>query len=411
MRRQNLFLPLLLFIVYTSLYADNNQDTDDASFSIFEGINAGVDGDFNKALEKFNFALKTLPNYADLIVYKKIVDDHFSDMLSNKKIIKIFKIVSALNKGELLNAQININNINLNNYAPVHYICGRIYMKRQMYQKAKKEFSNAIKINPNFIIYYYLRGTVYEILDEYNLAYSDFQKIIHIDSTFVAAYLRSGEIATILRNYKDAIENFDTVRDYVTLNGLSMSFFESLNNYGAFLLKQKKYHESIEILSRSLLISSKNDQPFLNRGIAYKNLQEFEKSLLDFNQALELEKNSIDALYNRALVYKEMQKYKLALKDLNKIRHSKSKTRSIYFAIGEINIKLKEYNKAIVYFDKLLQIEPGDVWANYWIALAYDMKKNFITAMMYYKKFINIAPGEYFKQITFAKNRIKKIGK
>jgi tetratricopeptide (TPR) repeat protein len=57
---------------------------------------------------------------------------------------------------------------------------------------------------------------------------------------------------------------------------------------------------------------------YVNRGILYKEIGQFEDALADYKESLRLEPNDLDTYHNRSIVYAALGKYDLAVEDLNK---------------------------------------------------------------------------------------------
>lgn len=81
----------------------------------------------------------------------------------------------------------------------------------------------------------------------------------------------------------------------------------------------KKYDLAISDYSVAIKITPNNPAPHAYRGRAYYETDNFEKSLNDYNKAIELDERFVYAYYNRALLnYTKLNEYSSACEDLKK---------------------------------------------------------------------------------------------
>lgn len=105
--------------------------------------------------------------------------------------------------------------------------------------------------------------------------------------------------------------------------------------------------ENIKIYTYILSVSPENPAVFLNRGICYRLVADFEKAIADLNQAEALGLVGRAVWMNRAMSYLPLRKYNEALADVSKIIEKNPKDSTSLYYRGEIYFKLGKFREAI----------------------------------------------------------------
>jgi tetratricopeptide (TPR) repeat protein len=99
-------------------------------------------------------------------------------------------LASALfEKGETQKAIYHYNKvIRITNYAPAYYNMGIIYYRLGQHQRAIENFSEAIRIKPDYFNAYNNRGIVYNYLGQYQNAIENYSETIRLKPDYSDAY-------------------------------------------------------------------------------------------------------------------------------------------------------------------------------------------------------------------------------
>lgn len=221
-----------------------------------------------------------------------------------------------------------------------------------------------------------------------------------------------------IKYYNDALECEKNTQEI--LQNLSLCYYEV-----------KDYTSSIDISNK--LISSDNSSflasALFNRGNCYHQMKEYRKAEKDFSIILSIFPYDADAYYNRANAREKLNDAIGAKKDrriveiiekkndqnlyvapseseidsytldqfitdktnLLKEIETKSESYSLYFELGNTYAKIREFKKAIEYFNKSIELYPGKFYES--------AKQNLIAAYLDtsdYEKAISVAT-EYIK--------------
>lgn len=140
---------------------------------------------------------------------------------------------------------------------------------------------------------------------------------------------------------------------------------------GIFDIEDGKYESAIEHIDKSLKIKDDWEIPYFYRAVAHHAMENFDEAMLDYTKALQLNDKMTDAYYNRAkitLSRKDIENpdilenaLKAAVCDLEKALELDDKFVDALFAMACAQKKLENYQKAIEYLDRVIELEPQAV--------------------------------------------------
>lgn len=146
------------------------------------------------------------------------------------------------------------------------------------------------------------------------------------------------------------------------------------NNYkfyldnGIFDIQRGLFKSAIENINKSLELKKDWEIPYFYRAVAYQALDEFDNAILDYTKALQLNNKMTDAYYNRAKILlsrKDIENPDIsrAVSDLENALTLDETFIDALYAMAAAQKKIGNYELALSYLDRLLQIEPEAVQA------------------------------------------------
>lgn len=190
---------------------------------------------------------------------------------------------------------------------PLWYVNrGFYYRQHNQYDKALKDYNDALVINPNYEMAYQNRGTIYFIQNKDSLAYADFSKALEL-------------------NPKNA---------------------NAWSNRGAINARKGKLDLAISDLSEALKINPKEKDALTNRSLVYYYKKDYEKALVDLSAYIELFPEDADMINLRGLCYSEMGKFESSLADYNTSIQLKGDQAVFYQNRGNLYLKMGDKAKA-----------------------------------------------------------------
>lgn len=156
-----------------------------------------------------------------------------------------------------------------------------------------------------------------------------------------------------------------------TLNLIQIDIDSKLNNFS---------------LSIKPEIASQLAQDYHRLGLNYYFQKDYDKALINLNQAINVNPLYVNAYYHRGLAYYQLKDYNKAIEDYNKALVLNPQSTHAYNGRGFAYYELKEYQKAIKDYNKALIINPQFIYAYYNRGLAYHQLKEYPKAIEDYKQ-------------------------
>jgi tetratricopeptide (TPR) repeat protein len=219
-------------------------------------------------------------------------------------------------------------------YSDVLVQVGDKYIDDEDYRKAKKEYLEAIQVNPENSSAYAGLGEVYDSTDEDDLAIENYEKALSIDPELTEVnaplgiiYFQKGEIAKADEILTKALEkeadNAETqyflglVRYTQNRNDEALQAFKNAANYdptnaephyymGEILERLGKDSEAIAEFEKATQLDPGYVDAWFSLGVAYYNSDQFEKSAEAYDKTVKLKNDYAEAYANLGDAYRQM---------------------------------------------------------------------------------------------------------
>ena len=164
----------------------------------------------------------------------------------------------------------------------------------------------------NLAMIYSNRGLQWERKQDYDKAFKDHNEALRLDPTYAAGFMHRG------------------------------------NTYA----RRGDFERALADHSEAIRLTPKDGDAFYNRGYTYSRKGDHERAIVDFSAGLEVDaKNSRlwgQRCWSRAIVGKQLQE---AVEDCNKAQSLAPKIPQILGYRGFINLKLRQFDKALADYD------------------------------------------------------------
>jgi tetratricopeptide (TPR) repeat protein len=177
------------------------------------------------------------------------------------------------------------------------------------YKGAILNYTQAIKINPNYADAYTGRGLAYRSLQDYQKAILDCTQAIKINPNYADAYRDRGSVFVLLKNYQKGMNDLNQAIKINPNDGLAY-FYRS--NARAALGDFQGFTEDAD---KSINIKTKTTHN-LSGEINFR-MGRYEVAITEYNQAIEIDPNYAEAYYNRGQSSEKLGDYKGAVADYN----------------------------------------------------------------------------------------------
>lgn len=204
-----------------------------------------------------------------------------------------------------------------------HFTKAREYAEKKNFASALEEINLALVKdfqNPEYLV---LKGNVLGELEKYKESYEAFTRAIEANPTYSIAFNQRGLLLLKFRETDAAIRDFNKALSY----------------------------EKADTMRMSLL---------LNRGVAKKNVRNFQEAYEDFSLALKYDTVNVGILNNLAAVSDEIGKGDQVLGYLFRILALDSSFVGAWVNIGFKYQGLGKHDSAVYYFNKALLVDPEE---------------------------------------------------
>jgi type IV pilus assembly protein PilF len=199
---------------------------------------------------------------------------------------------------------------------------------------------------------YMSQGDDTAALNELLKAEKIYSKDPHLHNDLGLVYMSKDKLDLAINHFKRAIE-------------LKPDYAPARNNLGTAYLAKKDWDSAITCfkeVTKDLLYATPH-YPLSNLGWAYYNKNDFKAAEQYYKEALKIEPNFSVALHGLGLTYHANGKGAEAAGYIEKaIRYSTMRP-ELYMDLARAYVLLKEYTKAVVTYNKVIEIAPESLMA------------------------------------------------
>jgi serine/threonine protein kinase len=193
------------------------------------------------------------------------------------------------------------------------------------YQGAIAEYTEAIRLKPDYVRAYSARGIALESLGQSEKAKYDFQKAISLVCNTADDYYGRGNAR------KNLGDTYEAIIDYSEAIRLKPDFVNA----------------------------------YYSRGLAKYNLGNKQGAIIDYNEAIRLKTDFANAYYCRGLAKYDLGDKQGAIADYNEVIRLKPDYAEAYYNRGNAKFVLRDKNGAIANYNEAIRLKPNYAGAYY----------------------------------------------
>jgi len=176
-----------------------------------------------------------------------------------------------------------------------------------------KIYESILELDKENVIALNNLGVSLNNLGKYEQAVSILDRAININDKFALAYANKANSLNNLNRFDDALIEVDYAIK------LDPSLEISYTVKGTTLTKLKKYKEAEKVLSKGIELNPLSAEAYYGRGFLNEDWGRYKESLSDYIKAEELGYKKIEALYNNyAVLYRRLEDFEKALEYVDK---------------------------------------------------------------------------------------------
>ncbi len=335
-------------------------------------------GKFNRAYKAVQHALRQHPSSTIIQLKKAIILTEKSQPIESLRILKTIEKIEINNpevhftKGVALTLMGNFKDaVNQFNQAikltdegksDLLFNIALAFEQQNQYNLALKYLVQAFELEPDNLSYIYDLAYCYERVDKLDKALDYYNKFLDIDPFSENVWYNLGVIYNRLDNYEKAIEAYDYA---IALDDeYASAFFNKANT----LANNGDHKVAIEVYNELLFLEEGNEQVICYLGECYEKIEQWDKALEYYRNALTVNPDYADAWLGWGMVMFAKGAYKESLYYVEKAIKFFPENPEYWYSLGNIHVKLDHHEDAVTAYRKAVFFDPQDI--DSWINLA-----------------------------------------
>ncbi|WP_177230441.1 tetratricopeptide repeat protein [Chitinophaga sp. CF118] len=223
-----------------------------------------------------------------------------------------------------------------------------------------------------------------------------FSAAISVDSGFTAAYLQLGNVYVLMHDLPSAQKQFRKVLQQEPANT------EALETMANIFFEQNDYESALNYIEQAELSGA----DLLNRlkGLCYYKQGLYDKAIVVLLDAQKETPADADICYTLAGIYFNIKDFPKAVAAFEQARINGHPTDAdFYLNIGTACLQTKQTDKGIDYLEACLSRRPGDPKALQALAHTHYTSGNYSKAIVQWNKLLFLQPGNAFARFMLGK--------
>jgi protein O-mannosyl-transferase len=186
------------------------------------------------------------------------------------------------------------------------------YERNRVWQDNVTLWDDTVRKSPHKARPYCNRGVAYSNAGDFERALKDFTAAIALDPNYAEAYHSRGVVLGKQGKLKEAIADFTRAID------IEGALTAAYNNRGSAYGREGELDLAVRDFSRALMIDPNYAEAYKNRGIVYVMQGRVPDGILDFTRAVGSDPHYVEAYLNRGLIYGQEGRLQEAVSDLTR---------------------------------------------------------------------------------------------
>jgi tetratricopeptide (TPR) repeat protein len=237
------------------------------------------------------------------------------------------------------------------------------------------------------------RGAAQGALGRYDLAIPDYSEAIRLAPDFTAAFFSRGYASLNVGAYQNAANDFSAViaRDSQRPDAYDARGF-AYAQMGRLDLARQDYDRALQLDPRYI-------PALLDRGFSYQLDRQFDRAIADYNRVITLDPQYVWAYLRRGAAYDFKGEHDRAMQDYDQAVQISPDFAAAFVSRGDSLQSKGEYDRAIADYDKAARFSPRDPTVYVGRGNAYAAKGQFDHALQDFDEAVRLAP-EYVAVFT-----------
>ena len=200
-----------------------------------------------------------------------------------KTLLTLSKLAKPLSKGNQIIS------------AETYFMRGNTKFNLGLYQEAIADYTDAIRLKPDYAKAYNNRGNAKADFDQLSAAISDYDKAIQLKPDYAEIYYNRGSVKA------DLGQHFAAISDYDKAIQLKPDYVDAYNNRGIAKGKLGQHFAAISDYDKAIQLKPDSAEAYNNRGVEKHELGQHFAGINDYDTAIQLKPDYVDAYFNRGI--------------------------------------------------------------------------------------------------------------
>ncbi|MEK7484454.1 MAG: tetratricopeptide repeat protein, partial [Planctomycetota bacterium] len=254
------------------------------------------------------------------------------------------------------------------------------------YEGAIQDYTEAIHLNPRFVLAYNNRGIAKFEKGDVDGAIQDYTQAIRINPQFVLAYNNRGFTKQAKGDFNGAIQ------DCTEALRINPQFYSAYNNRGNAKRDKGDFNGAIQDYNLALQLNSHDSDAYYNRGFAKLAKEDFDGVIQDCTEALRINPQFANAYNNRGSAKEAKGDLDGAIQDCTEALRINPQFLDAYYNRGNAKFEKLDFDGAIQDYTEALRLNPQFVIASHYRGLAKYTKGDFDGAIQDYTEALRLNP-------------------
>lgn len=299
------------------------------------------------------FALALLALFFVSVVQAKPADD--GDHCSGSR--------SADPRIEELNGAIASKELPHTARADALYRRGGVWLSRREVDCAMRDFTAAIKLNPEMAEAYAARGVLWEGRGEWDRALADYDAALRINPAYPSVLLSKGIVWKKKGDLGQAMAYFDKAID------VQPQFVPALLARAETWANERNFDKAIEDYDRVIRLNPRRVDAYIDRANAWDHKGDFARAIADYDAAIKIEPRSARAYRERGIAHTGNGDYHRAASDLDEAIRLNPKQGDTFKARGRVRFYRGEFSAAAADFARAHELS-ADPYPAIWLYIS-----------------------------------------
>jgi tetratricopeptide (TPR) repeat protein len=229
--------------------------------------------------------------------------------------------------------------------------------KKEILNMSIKHLKKALEIYPEFTSAWVSLGDIYAELGMLTEAREHYQKALNFDKTHAEAHHSLAKICMETSDYRGAVKCFISWISADAANKHHVS--EAFYGIGQAYEKMHKLDSAAFAYNAAIMYDSTFSDAYNRLGVTEgKRKGSMHVSIAYFNKAIEFNKRNIEAYFNLGEAYAKKGDFDRAIACYEKILIYQPRNGLAYFEISKMYLHKKNTQKAQLYLNKAIELEP-----------------------------------------------------